>query len=159
MDADLLSLFVPDLIQEDILEISWKDIFDPIVLLNEDFKSSIDGSLAREFIKVTRLDIGKDYYIVPFDKYECGRYSSYAAILIDATDGHFIQASYVKEPVIYVPITKEEAIEAIIKDMPDAVKENIDARLVWQPGETSPSPFYPYWEVTVGEKIYYVTER
>jgi PKD repeat protein len=156
LEGDLDYLFDPDIAIEEASLISWRDIIDPVLLLNEDFKDAIGDSIAREFIRVRRLDTEKDYYLIPFDKYIRGSFLSYAAIIVDAEDGHFIQSSYVKEPARYIHITEEEAVKSVIEENPEADAGSIDAHLVWQPGGPTSSPFYPYWEVTVGEKKYYV---
>lgn len=155
-DADLAALFKRRSDTENESVICWKDIVDPMLLLNEDFKRAVSNSVAREFIKVHRIDTGKDYYIIPFDKFTRGRFRSYAAIIVDAKDGHFVQASYVNKPTRYIQMTKEEAIERVTKDHPEATTNNIKTRLVWKAGELTASPFHPYWEVTAGAKIYHV---
>ncbi|MBU4487925.1 MAG: hypothetical protein KKI13_02515 [Candidatus Omnitrophica bacterium] len=158
--GDLVSLFKPEMAADYSFAISWKDIIDPMLLLNENFKKAIQNSVVREFIKVCRIDVGRDYYIIPFDKYTGGQFQSYAAILIDGEDGHFIQASYVEEPTRYVQISKEEAIQEVMESITKtATAVNIEARLIWKPGGPTASPFYPYWEVTVGDKKYYVVKK
>jgi len=157
--ADPSVLFVPEAADESDSSLNWKDIIPQARLLDGNFIEAVDNSEVRDFIKVHRNDTGEDYYIIPFDKYIDGQYLSKAAVLIDAGTSAVIADSYVKEPVRYVQITKEEAIEAIAKEVPGAAKENMDARLVWQPGEVSSTPFYPYWEVTVGQNKYYVTGK
>ena len=154
-EGDLISLFNPGESESDYI-ISWKDIIDPMLLLNQDFKSAIKDSYAREFIKVLRKDTGREYYVIPFDKFSEGSYKSYAAILVDAIDGHFKQATYVEEPVRYVQVTKEEAIAKVMESEPEIGIEDIDAKLVWEPGQLTSSQFYPYWEVSVGDVIYRV---
>ena len=123
-------------------------------LFDEDFKEALQGSEVREFIKVHDKEKEKDYYIVPFDKRVNGQYLSRAAILIDATTSVVTTTSYVEEPVRYVQLTKKEAVAKVIEDYPEVAYENIEARLVYEDGDTSPSRFYPYWEITAGEKIY-----
>jgi len=159
-NANLLALFKPELlIKEDSSKISWKDVVGPSLLLNEKFKSAIENSTVREFIKVRRNDTGKEYYIIPFDKLEAGRYYSYAAIIVDAEDGHFMEGSYVEEPAIYVQISEEEAINKVLESMPEAAADKVEAVLAWEPKGATLSPFYPYWEVTVGDKKFYVASK
>jgi len=158
-DAKLTTLFRPGATDEKTSAISWKDIIDPMLLVNEDFRRAIDGSIARAFIKVYRTDTQKDYYIIPFDKFIKGRFLSYAAILVDARDGHFLQASYVNEPTRYVQIQKEQAIEKVISGYPELTGERIQVRLVWCPDGPTLSPFYPWWEVIAGEKRFYIVDK
>ena len=155
---NLLALFKPEVAKEES-KISWKEVIEPTLFLNESFKQAIDNAVTREFIKVHRIDTDKDYYIIPFDKLEAGRYYSYAAIIVDAVDGHFMEASYVEEPTIYVQISKDEAIQKVKESLPDVKDENIEAVLVWEPGGMTLSSFYPYWEVKVGDAKYYVLKK
>jgi PKD repeat protein len=148
-----------DMLKKRISSISWKEIIDPMLLLSEDFKAAIENSVARELIKVQRLDTKKEYYIIPFDKYTMGEFRTYAAIIVDAQDGHFMQASYVKNPAGYLQITKEDAIKQVKENIPDVELEDVKVRLVWEPTIPNFSPFYPYWEVSVGNRRYYIMDK
>ena len=69
-------------------------------------------------------------------------------IIVDAEDGHFKEASWVKEPVKYLPVTEEEALRI-------AGKPGATAELVY----TSGSPYYPDWKITDGCSVYYVNQQ
>jgi len=154
--GDLDNLFRREINIEQFSKFSWKDVIDPSLLANNDFRDAIDKTTVQEFIKVHRPDTGRDYYIIPFDKHQEGRFGSCAAIMIDAEDGHFIQATCVGEPIRYVQATKEDVIGKLVELYPNA---QIDAQLVWEPGGKSLSPFYPYWEITVDGKKFTVKKR
>ena len=66
LDGDLLTLFKVEE-PEDSPAICWKDIIDPPLLSDENFRKAIDGAVARNFMYVTRLDIGEEYMLIPFD--------------------------------------------------------------------------------------------
>ena len=114
----------------------------------------MDGAVPKDFIFVTRTDTDEDYILIPFYKPGVRSYYTCAAIIVDGKTGEFKQASWVTEPTVYVQLTREEAIEEVIKAHPEATISG--ARLVWEPGGVTSSPFYPYWEVTAGEDTYYV---
>ncbi|MCG2704882.1 MAG: right-handed parallel beta-helix repeat-containing protein, partial [Candidatus Omnitrophica bacterium] len=158
--ADLITLFRPEILDdENNSSINWKDVIPSAQLLDEDFKNAVEGSEVREFIKVHRNDTAEDYYIIPFDKYVNNQYLSQAAMLVDASTSCIITTSYVKEPVRYIQLTKEEAIAQIVKSKPELRNKDIEARFVWEPGKVTESPFYPYWEVTAEGKNYYIWEE
>ncbi len=69
-------------------------------------------------------------------------------IIVDAEDGHFKEASWVREPVEYLPVTKEEALQI-------AGKPGATAELVYTEG----SPYYPDWKITDGCSVYYVNQN
>ncbi|MBU4377412.1 MAG: carboxypeptidase-like regulatory domain-containing protein [Candidatus Omnitrophica bacterium] len=156
--ADLTSLFTGG-VDSNASSISWDQIIPAPLLLNADFKEAVQGSVAREFIKVLRKDTGESYYIIPFDKLTNGQFASYAAIAVDATDGHFLQGSCAKEPTRYIQLTKEEAIAEAIGQNPELDGQEINAQLIWERGGLTSSPFYPYWEVTAGGRTYLVSDK
>jgi hypothetical protein len=69
-------------------------------------------------------------------------------VIIDAKDGHFKEASWVQEPIKYLPVSEEEAIG-----------------IVWEPGALAElvylgsSPYYPLWKITVGSEEYFVNQQ
>jgi len=83
---------------------------------------------------------------------------TYAAIILDAQDGSFQQASWVEEPTRFIQVTKDKAIELVLALNPGLAKAELDAGLVWQQGSVSNSPFYPYWEIDTGGGVYLVTQ-
>ncbi|UCB56525.1 MAG: right-handed parallel beta-helix repeat-containing protein [Candidatus Omnitrophota bacterium] len=156
IEEDLLNIFKPE--NEATSRINWKEIIDPSLLTDEKFTQSIQGSIARSFIPVQRLDkAGKDYYLVPFDNFFQGQFLSYAAIIIDREEGYFKQASWVDEPVRFIQISKEEAIEKVLAQSEEEPAE-IKAELVYSP-ELTTSPFYPVWRITTEDKTYYINQE
>jgi hypothetical protein len=68
-------------------------------------------------------------------------------VIVDAEDGHFKEASWVKEPVEYLPVTKKEALKMV-------GEPGASAELVYRDA----SPYYPDWKVTVGESVFFVSQ-
>jgi hypothetical protein len=146
---------------EDVpFELDWSMVFGKQLLANEEFVSAIDGSFARNFYKVKRDDIEERYYyLVPFDRFVNGQFLTYTAIIIDAENGVFEQASWVKEPERFVPVTPERAIDILTEHDPYICKHYLEPELVWAPGAVSESPFYPYWKIRTRDKVYFISQK
>ncbi len=161
LDTDLTHLFERSSSFEEKGGISWSQIIEPQALTDAEFKAAVEGSIAREFIKVEREDNNSSYYIIPFDKYSKGQFLTYAAIIIDGATGAFKQASWVKEPLTFVPIDKSKA-EGLAQEAYQQAyfghPQSIESRLIWQPQGLSSSPFFPYWKVTIDNQTFYVTQ-
>ncbi|MDD5174143.1 MAG: Ig-like domain-containing protein [Candidatus Omnitrophica bacterium] len=140
--------------------LDWTKIIDSSVLTDEDFKKAFDGSQARTFIGIRRADKENSfYYLIPFDKYVNGQFLTYAAITIDSETGSFEEASWVKTPTRFVQIGKNKARELLLLKYPDMSDRKLDFELIWQPGAISDSPFYPYWKILSGSRVYFVTQN
>lgn len=142
------------------VELDWKDIVEPSLLSDEKFRQAFDGSQIRTFIKVRRTDkCDSSYYLIPFDKYVKGQFLTYAAIIIDASDGSFRQASWVEEPTRFIQITKKKALKLLLEVYPYLRNVVVDAaELAWEPQGPSKSPFYPYWRISFGTEVYCITQ-
>lgn len=143
------------------LELDWSRIVGPSLLTDKGFIKAFDGSQARSFVSVRRSDKENEfYYLIPFDKYVGGQFLTYAAVIIDAQDGSFQQASWVEEPARFIQIPKDKAIKLILSENPALQNIGLDAELIWQPAGISASPFYPYWRAAAADgKIYFVTQK
>jgi hypothetical protein len=126
-------------------DLDWKKLIDPSLLLDRDFVNALDGALAREFYLVRKANTPERYYLVPFDKYVGGRFRTYAAIIVEAATGAFRQATWSKQPVRFVPLTREQALEQEIAAEPSLAGQELTAELICRPGT---SPFYPEWDVS-----------
>jgi len=140
------------------IELDWRKIIDTSLLTDENFRKAFDGSQARSFVKVKRTDKNSFYYLIPFDKYVKGRFLTYAAIIINAEDGSFKEASWVEEPTRFIQVNREKAVQAVLSKMPNSQNIILSAELIWEPGVISDSPFYPYWRVVLANEIYFVTQ-
>jgi hypothetical protein len=156
--TSLSSVFSSD--SQSSFKLDWKKIVDSSLLTDDNFVKAFDGSQARSFVKVRRSDKENTYYyLIPFDKYVNGQFLTYAAIIIDAADGSFKEASWVDVPTRFIQVTKAKAMQIVLAVNSTLQDTNISAELVWQPGGPSQSPFYPYWQVTSGSIVYFVTQN
>jgi len=152
LDGDLAALFArrsSRAFYEKAPYICWKEVIPPALLADKRFRDAINGATARAFLYVRRMDTEEEYILIPFDKFIEGRFMTSVAIIVDRKEGYFKQAKLLKEPIIYRQPKREEIIGRLQQQYPNL---DVDARLVWRPGRVSKSPFYPYWEVRIGEK-------
>jgi len=83
------------------------------------------------------------------------------AVLVDAEDGSFKEASWVADPVKYLPVSKVEALKLALAEMSITDSSELSAlnskpaiELAYQ----GKSPYYPAWKVTIGDDIYFVNQ-
>jgi len=104
-------------------------------------------------------DIGDDYYAVPFGVKGTGVATSLVTggttvvVLVDADDGSFTETSWVRTPVEYLPVSKDEAIKIaceVLKKLgiDPAYIEKATVELV----HIQSTPYYPHWRIT-GDKF------
>jgi hypothetical protein len=89
-------------------------------------------------------------------------------VIVDAEDGSFKEASWVKGPVKYLPVSKIEAMKLALGEVLDelhvvAKKDARDLEVIQQRPTielvyTDASPYYPDWKVTVNGKVFYVSQ-
>ncbi len=121
-----------------------------------------DDAFARRFARTvpgTPLFVtssaGADYYAVPFDVAVAAVSSDLTSggtavvVLVDAEDGRFKEASWVKRPVAYLPVSKAEALE-IAREVLE--KLGIDPayleKAVVELVHLESTPYYPHWRIT-----------
>jgi len=82
-------------------------------------------------------------------------------VLVDAVDGSFKEASWVADPVKYLPVSKVEALKIALGEIAITSASDLSnlgskpaIKLVYA-GE---SPYYPDWKVTVGGTVFYVSQ-
>ncbi|MCD4845716.1 MAG: cohesin domain-containing protein [Methanosarcinales archaeon] len=87
--------------------------------------------------------------------------STVVVVLVDAEDGSFKEASWVADPVKYLPVSKVEALKLALGEMSitdsselRALKSKPAIELAYQ----SKSPYYPAWKVTIGDAITFVNQ-
>jgi len=88
--------------------------------------------------------------------------STVVVVLVDAEDGSFKEASWVADPVKYLPVSKVEALKLALGEMSitdsselRALKSKPAIELAYR----DESPYYPDWKITIGENTYYVNQE
>ena len=79
------------------------------------------------------------------------RYETVVVILIDADDGSFKETSWVKDPVKYLPVSRERARRIVLKELEglgiEVEDDDMSIDLVYR----NSSPFYPEWRIIINE--------
>ncbi len=89
-------------------------------------------------------------------------------VIVDVADGSFKEASWVADPVTYLPVSKIEAMKLALGEVLDelhvvAKKDARDLEVVKQRPTIElvymdASPYYPVWKITVNGKVIYVSQ-
>lgn len=108
------------------------------------------------------------YYIVPFgfkrETGECGVPLARLCVIINAYTGQFEEITAFGKPIRYLP--EREAIEVVAKAL-DLKKEETDKMLadkiiktamMFQPSEITHIRAYPFWKITMKERVLYVDQ-
>jgi parallel beta-helix repeat protein len=136
-------------------KMDWKKVIDPALLSDASFTAAFQKTRAGAPIKVYRIDTGKYYSIIPFEK----NGGVTVTVALDGKDAHFEAASWVKKPMKYLPVGKKQALSLVTKTLPKNQKNvNLTAELVWQPNTYSATPFKPYWLIK-GKSIEFVVTQ
>jgi hypothetical protein len=85
-----------------------------------------------------------------------------AVVLVDAEDGSFKEASWVADPVTYLPVSKIEALKLALGeiDITSAreLKWELESKPMIELVYAGESPYYPDWKITVGGTVFYVSQ-
>ena len=89
-------------------------------------------------------------------------------VLVDAEDGSFKEASWVADPVKYLPVSRIAAMKLALGEVLDelnivAKKDARDLEVIQQRPTIElvymdASPYYPDWKVTVNGEVFYVSQ-
>lgn len=175
--------------EKKVVQAAIDGVNEELIPYDADFAATLDGTMAGKPMPV-KSDAG-DYYLVPFG-IESDSKRVLAVVIVDSDGGKFKEASWVKEPVKYLPVTPQEALKIVYREMKgkstvnvlekdkttgtfrkaNIVNENVDIldstydetekqrrkaylELVYK----GKSPYYPVWEITIGDSIFFVDQR
>lgn len=108
------------------------------------------------------------YYIVPFgferETGQCGMRLARLCVIVNAFTGHFEEITTFGKPVRYLP--EKEAIDIVAKALnlkKEEIEKMLDEKIIqttmmFQPSEITHIRTYPFWKVTVKEKVLYVDQ-
>jgi len=152
---------------------NWRDLIDPLLFTDQDFKEAFDNTKVNEPILVKRLDDPSlDYYLVSFAKKHRPGRNITCVIIIDALQRYFKSATWTDKPTAYLSVSENRAcmlvlrniiadkrLKPVIKFLTQArLLKQMKAELVWEPNGHSESPFSPYWKITCLGRVWYVTQ-
>jgi hypothetical protein len=129
------------------------------------WRAALENAVPGRPLKVQRLDLDDEYYyIVPFAR--DGRIT--ARLMIDERHGEFVEATGIEAVgeslPPYINLTKrlEEAYGRAF-ELPHVQKRvlrpgtvGVHPVLVWKPSAESPSPWLPFYQLSVGDQFVYL---
>ncbi len=82
-------------------------------------------------------------------------------VLVDAGDGSFKEASWVADPVKYLPVSKVEALKLALGEID--ITDSNELKTLWSKPAIElvyrgASPYYPDWKIMVDGKVFYVSQ-
>ena len=126
----------------------------------------VKASGLKKFERVKRLAAKAVIEPIPIEPIKVER--TLVVVLVDAEDGSFKEASWVADPVKYLPVSKREALKLALGEVLDelhivARKDARDLGVIQQRPTIElvyrdASPYYPDWKVTVNGKVFYVSQ-
>ena len=147
-----------------IVQAAIEGVAEQLIPYDDDFAAAFVKTIPGTPFFVKSLS-GDGYYAVPFDtqytekkpyqrlkKSVSSEEETIIVILIDADDGSFKEASWVKDPVKYLPISKSDVRE-ILPEIFEEIGielENFDNVIIDLVHRDS-TPYYPDWRVTIKE--------
>jgi hypothetical protein len=164
----------------DVVKAAIDGVTEELIPYDPRFAKTFDKTVPGEPLLVK--DDSKDYYLVPFilpikekskEKYEIqdvdmpagemvpisvdpiqvNEKNTLVVVLVDAEDGSFKEASWVDDPVKYLPVSIKEALKLVLAETgpgntgPVIELVNIDSK-----------PYYPAWQITVDGIVYTVSQ-
>ena len=82
-------------------------------------------------------------------------------VLVDAEDGSFKEASWVTDPVKYLPVSKVDALKLALGEIDITARKDLSS-LISKPTielvHRDASPYYPDWKITIDDKVFYVSQ-
>ena len=80
-------------------------------------------------------------------------------MLIDADDGRFKEASWVKDPVKYLPISREDAQRMVFETIKKTdIGRRTTGKVLIELVHRDSTPYYPDWKITLKNQIFYVSQ-
>jgi hypothetical protein len=156
-----------------ILKAAVTGVTEQLIPYDADFASAFAKTIPGTPLLIRNLN-GTTYYLIPFIlpfqifKPQFQKISqdllvknTIVVVLIDATDGSFKEASWVKTPVKYLPLSKSDAQKLVIEKLKEQgiVLKDPSAILIDLVYRQS-SPYYPEWRITIQElgRIFFVSQ-
>ncbi|MEA1945170.1 MAG: hypothetical protein U9N07_07555 [Euryarchaeota archaeon] len=130
----------------------------PIKIMPVEIEKAKTSDL-KELERVKRVDDRAVIKPIPIEPIKVEK--TLVVVLVDAGDGSFKEASWVADPVKYLPVSKTEALKLALGEIDIADSNELKAlgskptiELVYRDA----SPYYPDWKITVDGKVFYVSQ-
>jgi len=119
----------------------------------------VKASGLKKFERVTRLAANAVIEPIPIEPIKVER--TLVVVIVDAADGSFKEASWVADPVKYLPVSKVEALKLALAEIAITSASDLNnlrlkptIELVYHDA----SPYYPDWKITIGQMVFYVSQ-
>jgi hypothetical protein len=126
----------------------------PIPLKKQVALEKVDGDV----VKLLKVVDGKaEIEPIQIEPIRIDEQRTLAVVILDAEDGKFKEASWITDPEKYLPVSKADALKLVRKEMrQDGLKKirRPVIELVYKDG----SPYYPYWKITIGKVVFFVSQ-
>lgn len=138
-----------------IIQAAINGVTEQLIPYDDGFTNLFDTTTPDSPLFVKNI-VGVDYYMVPFNVED----GTVVVVLIDAEDGHFKEASWVNDPVKYLPIMKGEAqqiaFDFAVKELGLIIEEmdELQPELIHRES----TPYYPEWQVLIEQYGIYVSQ-
>ena len=162
----MTSFFLRQVTDNTVVKAAIDGVTDQLIPYDSGFEEVFEQSYAGRPLIIKNLAEEKgDYYAVPFTNVpttqpiemgseEVEEDITTIVVLVDANDGHFKEASWVQEPVKYLPISDTDALDLVFDELidmginPDDLNmREIKTDLVYRDS----TPYYPDWRVVISE--------
>lgn len=114
-------------------------------------REQIPGPEGQEQKRVT------SYYIVPFG-FEREESLARVAVIVNAYTGDFEEIGVFGKPTRYLPEKEAIAIAARAMRLSRREMREVEARMIFQPSELTHIRTYPFWEISVKERVLYIDQ-
>ncbi len=117
---------------------SWRDLVDPVIVRDLNVVAAFEGKIRGKALFIEHIgDAAKSYYFVPYGTQKTKDFFVSGAILLDAQEGYFKEASWNGQEEILLRITQQDAGRLVLaeilkeyyKDMAAVVRQPIRYRL------------------------------
>ena len=156
---------VPDQIQQmadqTVIQAAIDGVREQLIPYDEGFAELFEKTVPGKPMFIPSI-IGNNYYAIPFNLLSDNNDENdktVIVILIDAYDGSFQEASWVNEPIKYLPVTREDARQ-IAYELCEELGIEVEDINDLHPGliHMEKSPYYPHWQVLIENYGIYISQ-
>ena len=115
---------------------------------------NVDGGMVKLISVVDGKAVIKP---VPIELIRIKEKRTLVVVIVDAEDGSFKEASWVADPVKYLPVSKREALKFVFKEIRQSRLRPF-GRPVIELVHRAASPYSPDWKITIGQMVFYVSQ-
>jgi hypothetical protein len=137
-----------------VIQAAVEGVFEQLIPYDDAFAKRFEGLEPGTPLFIVN-ELGADYYAVPFNvplgsaSISDSQPGTAAVVIIDGAGGAFKEASWVKRPVPYLPISKAEALKIVWYMLEELGIDPIYVRKATaELVHVESTPYYPHWRIT-----------